>query len=133
MNVTPQNSRGHNVVHQLIIIAFHGESHESRLVGSYVAMMGLVDLHTKRQLLLAESNIGLRPLEAAAHHGTLHFVQAIMETEGVYLRREDVRGLSAYQWYDVTEYESFGADNRRMVSPVRFLLLSTSGRCHIHT
>ena len=122
VHVTPQNSRGHNVVHQLIIIAFHGESHESRLVGSYVAMMGLVDLHTKRRLLLAESNIGLRPLEAAAHHGTLHFVQAIMETEGVYLRREDVRGLSAYQWYDVTEYESFGTDNRRMVSPVRFLV-----------
>ena len=33
-----------------------------------------------------------------------------------------MRGLSAYQWYDVTEYESFGADNRRMVSPVRFLV-----------
>ena len=122
VNLTPQNSSGHNVVHQLIIIAFHGESHESRLVGSYVAMMRLVHLHTKRRLLLAESNIGLGPLEAAAHHGTLHFVQAIMEMEGVYLRREVVRCLSAYQWYDVTEYDSFGADNRRIVSPGRFLV-----------
>ena len=122
VHVTSQNSRGHNVVHQLIVIAFHGQSHESRLVGSYVAMMGMVDLHTKRRLLLTESKIGLRPLEAAAHHGTLHFVQAIMETEGVYLRQEVVRGLNVYQWYDVTEYESFGADNRRMVSPIRFLV-----------
>ena len=133
VHVTSQNCRGHNVVHQLIFIAFHGESHEARLVGSYVTMMRLVDLHTKRQLLLTESNIGLRPLEAAAQHGTLHFVQAIMETEGVYLRREVVRGLSAYQWYDVTEYESFGADNRRIVSPVRFLMALDEGKLsHSH-
>ena len=122
VHVTFQNARGHNFVHQLIFVAFFEESFEKFFVESYQEMMRLTDLQTKRRLLLMESNIGLRPLEAASHHGVLQFVQAIMETEGVYLSRQIVRGLSVYQWYDVTEYESFDVGNRRWASPVRFLM-----------
>ena len=114
VHVTFQDARGHNVVHQLIFVAFFDESNENFLIDSYRELMRLTDLQTKRRLLLMESNIGLRPLEAASQHGVLRFVQEIMETEGVY--------LSVYQWYDVTEYESFDVDNRRWVSPVRFLM-----------
>ena len=122
LHVTFQDARGHNFVHQLIFVAFFDESFENYFVESYEEMMRLTDLQTKRRLLLMESNIGLRPLEAASQHGVLGFVQAIMETEGVYLSRQIVRGLSVYQWWDVTEYESFDVDNRRWVSPVRFLM-----------
>ena len=122
VHVIFQDARGHNVVHLLIFVAFFDESFENYFVESYEEMMRLTDLQTKRRLFLMESNIGLRPFEAASQHGVLQFVQAIMETEGVYLSRQIVRGLSVYQWYDVTEYESFDFDNRRWVSPVRFLM-----------
>ncbi|KAI0231206.1 hypothetical protein LSAT2_018438 [Lamellibrachia satsuma] len=122
VHVKFQDACGHNFVHQLIYVAFFDESFEDFFVESYREMMRLTDLQTKRGLLFMESNIGLRPLEAASQHGVLGFVQAIMETEGVYLSRQIVRGLSVYQWYDVTEYESFDVDNRRCVSPVRFLM-----------
>ncbi|KAI0231208.1 hypothetical protein LSAT2_018440 [Lamellibrachia satsuma] len=122
VHMTFQDARGHNVVHQLIFVAFFDESYENCFIESYQEMMRLTDLQTKMRLLLMESNFGLRPLEAASQHGVLGFVQAIMETEGVYLSRQIVRGLSVYQWYDVTEYESFDVGNRRWVSPVRFLM-----------
>ena len=122
VHVTSQDASGHNIVHQLIFVAYYDDSFEERFVTSYREIMRLVGLQTKRLLLLTESNNGLRPLEAASQHGTLRFVHAIMETDGVYLVRQVVRGLSIYQWYDVTEYESFADDNRRQVSPVRFLV-----------
>ena len=122
VHVTSQDASGHNVVHQLIFVAYYDDANEERCVTSYREIMRLVDLPTKRLLLLTEGNNGLRPLEAASQHGTLRFVHAIMETEGVYLVRQVARGLSIYQWYDVTEYESFADDNRRHVSPVRFLV-----------
>ena len=121
-NMMSVNDLGHNLVHQLIFVAFFAEMYETHAVKSYHELMRLADLQTKRKLLLTGSNIGLRPLEAAAQHGALHFVQAIIETDGVYLSRHVVRGLSVYQWFDITEYESCCADNRRLLSPVHFLM-----------
>ena len=121
-DMTTVNDLGHNLVHQLIFVAFFAEMYETHAVKSYHELMRIADLQTKRKLLLTESYIGLRPLEAAAQHGALHFVQAIIETEGVYLTRQDIRGLSIYQWFDITEYESACVDNRRLLSPVHFLM-----------
>jgi len=69
-----------------------------------------------------EESHGLRPLEFAAQQGTLQLMSAIFKTPKVYVVREEIVGISVYQWYDVTEYVAIGEeDNRHSVSPLNFL------------
>ena len=49
-------------------------------------------------------------------------LNVILQTKGVYITREETRGLVSYQWLDITEYEAYGAGNRREKSPLLGLI-----------
>ena len=69
-------------------------------------------------LLKATNNDLLRPLECAINNGILGLATAFLLTPGIYVIREEDRGVATYQWIDVTEYEAFGEGNRREWSPL---------------
>ena len=79
-------------------------------------------------LLKATNNDKLRPLECAVNNGALALAKAYLLTPGMYIIREEDKGLATYQWIDVTEYEDFGDSNRREWSPLKCLTLLDKNR-----
>ena len=80
------------------------------------------------RLLKSVNDDKLRPLECAANNGVLSLFQAFLLTPGIYMIREEDRGIATYQWIDVTEYEEFGVGNRRSCSPLVCLTLLDKDR-----
>lgn len=86
-------------------------------------MRGILSKDTMVRLLQMQNKHHLRPLEYAANNGVLGLVKAFLLTPGLYVIREEHRGLATYQWIDVTEYETFGKGNRREWAPLFCLTL----------
>src|SRR6218665_2604078 len=112
----------YNVIHCLVCVAFYQPYSEEAVVNAYHSLCRMLSSDILRKLLHMEEVYGLRPLEFAAQQGTLRLMSAIFDTPGVYLTREEVVGVSVYQWYDVTEYENCEApQNRQAMSPLTFI------------
>jgi len=113
---------GNNVLHEIVRIASMSKNCEVVMADTYAFLMRLLTSSTLEKLLLAENTAGLRPLELAAKMSTLRLYNGIVQTPGIYLTKVETHGPLAHKWYDVTEYESFLAGNRRHNSPIEFLL-----------
>lgn len=112
----------YNVIHCLVCIAFYQPYSEEAVVKTYRSLCRMLSKDILRKLLQMEEAYGLRPLEFAAQQGTLQLMSAIFETPGIYIVREEIVGVSVYQWYDVTEYENAdGSESRYSKSPLLFL------------
>ena len=114
----------YNVIHCLVYVAFYQPHNEEAVVNTYHSLCRMLSKDVIRKLLHMEESNGLRPLEFAAHQGTLQLMSSIFETPEVYVVKEEIVGISVYRWYDVTEYEVLDVkETRHSVSPLRFLSL----------
>src|SRR6218665_2504219 len=115
-------AESYNVIHCLVYVAFYQPRNEEAVVNTYRSLCRTLSKEVIGKLLHMEESHGLRPLEFAAQQGTLQLMSAIFETPKVYIVREEIVGISVYQWYDVTEYVAIETkDNRHSLSPLNFL------------
>src|SRR6218665_1884129 len=112
----------YNVIHCLVCVAFYQPYSEEAVVNTYHSLCRMLSRDILRKLLQMEEANGLRPLEFASQQGTLQLMSAIFETPSIHITKEEVVGVSVYQWYDVTEYENCEApENRHAMSPLMFI------------
>ena len=124
VDVSLVETGSYNVVHCLVYVAFYQSQNEEGVVETYRSLCRMLSKDVMRKLLHMEESNGLRPLEFAAQQGTLQLMTAIFETPEVYVVKEEIVGISAYRWYDVTEYEMLeDKKTRHSVSPLLFLSL----------
>ena len=116
--VCQQDCSGNNIAHNLIIQIYYHPQQEEVIVSNFKTLLDNVDHESMKEMLHTENKFGLRPLEFAAQHGCCEMYQTIMDTSGIYLYKEEVKGLTRYTWYDVTDYEGFHKDVRRDKSPL---------------
>ena len=119
INTQSMDKNGNNVIHSLITASAYVPEQEERLFEMYNWLKGVLGENNLNDLLMSENKDGFRPIEYAAQQGTLLLMQAIFETKGKYVVREEVRGFFSYRWHDVTDYES---GPRIWKSPVHLLL-----------
>src|SRR6218665_139132 len=124
VDVFLQEAKGYNVIHCLVCIAFYQPKQEQAVVRTYEKLCKMLSQESISKLLLMEDELGLRPLEFAAHFGTLQFMMALWETSGVYVVKQDIVGVFRYKWYDITEYMTLGSDTDRhfLKSPLQFMI-----------
>src|SRR6218665_2890515 len=124
VNVYLLESDSRNLIHCLICVAFYQPHNEEAVVNTYHSLCRMLSKDVINNLLHMEESNGLRPLEFAAHLGTLRIISSIFETPQIYITRNEAVGVSLYQWYDITEYELIGVPGSRyLVSPSKFLAL----------
>ena len=124
VNAYLQESESCNIIHCLICVAFYQMYNEEAVVDTYHSLCRMLSKDVIQKLLHMEETNGLRPLEFAAHLGTFRMMSSIFETPEMYVTKEEVVGVSLYQWYDITEYELIGAPgNRYSASPTKFFAL----------
>ena len=113
-----KESDGYNIIHILLVAASKGIPDDPKLLETYDIIENDKAIS---DLLLEESDDGLRPLEMAACLGLMTFTKRIMNTPGVYLAKTLIKGDVVYKWFDVTDYEKLGWKSRRDRSPLFFL------------
>ena len=119
VDVLQRDSCGYNIIHALILVAHLQYRKEFKCDETLRLLKSLLDVDTYKELLLTEDNLErLRPLEMASHFGTFLLFRTVFETKGVYLAKEITTGIYKTQWFDITEYESDKAGNRRGKSPL---------------
>ncbi|KAK2162920.1 hypothetical protein LSH36_89g00026 [Paralvinella palmiformis] len=118
------------ILHSIIAVASLYPELEKGLAETYPYFIGLLSSEERKQLLFSENDLGLRPLEYAAHRGCVSLVRAIFQTPKLYLVKEAIYGMWLYQWYDITDYESFSPTTRRGKSPLAFLTFMTNSTIH---
>ena len=129
VDVTQIDDKGNNVLHTLVNVSSHqGPKNNENAIYMYDLLLSLLPEHSIKFCLHHEDTKGLRPLELAASLGYFQFMNAIIHTPGVYLRKREVCGFQLLQYFRVTEYEKFSArylNNRPIrdyVSPLRLLV-----------
>lgn len=113
-----------NLFHSLICVAFYEPNQEDDVIMTYKHVCQSLKAKDLKRLLEMQNSGGFRPLEFAVQQGTLKLMSAILDTPDVYMIREEVVDVTAYQWYDITEYVF---DARKFVSPL-FLMMSLDQR-----
>ena len=102
-----KTSNGNNMLHILVAFAsINGEEGEERTISTAEYIKNLVGDELYRQLLQAENDDGLRPLELACHLGTFGLFMYFFETPVLYIIREEDHVLHKIQYFDITEYVS---------------------------
>ena len=122
INSCLSDPKGNNVIHELVRFASVGKKCEVVMADTFSVLLQLMPATEFERLLRTENNDRLRPLELAAKLSTLRMYNVIVQTPGIYLTKVEKDGPLIRKWYDLTEYDSYGAVNRRDVSPVTFLL-----------
>ena len=123
VDVRQYDENRNNVVHALVYVAFLNPKLEKQLTFTYKYIRKVLPVGKCRDLLISENSIGFRPLELAAQVGTFSLFTALFNTEGVYLNKQQSHGVYTIQWFDITEYEMHGPENRRNRSPLLSLML----------
>ena len=119
INVMYTENGGKNVIHVLILTSEMYPDMEERFLDVYLLLCKKIPHADLVQLLLAENQSGIRPVELAAERGSYQILEAIFETRGVYLTKIQNEGMASYHWYDVTEYETTEIiGKRRILSPL---------------
>lgn len=115
---TYRDEEGNNILHALVSFSYFYPDKEVDCCDMYLWLQQMLGGAVIRQLLIAENNLGLRPLEYAAHLGTIHLFKQLFATPKVYITKTETVRYVVQKWYDVTEYE-FGG--RQDVSPLLIL------------
>ena len=98
-------SHGNNMLHVLVAFASTGgDDGEELAISTTGYIKDLIGDDLYCQLLRAENNDGLRPLELASHLGTFGLFMYFFETPGIYITREEDHILYKLQFFDITEY-----------------------------
>ncbi len=121
IDVLQVDQDGNNIIHKLIEFTFMDSETEDISRNTYHYLEQLLELDKMKNLLMTENNDSLRPLELAAHLGVFPLFEAILETDNVYMTKEEIYGINKLQYFDVTEYEAFIPNTRRQLSPVALL------------
>lgn len=124
VDVSRQDESGFNVLHCLVYFAYLNPPLEEDMKDTFLYLKRIIVSRQPKAiktLMKTENHNGLRPLEMAAHLGTMSLFLSMFETEGMYLSRHDSLGLYSLQWFNITPYESLDPGNRRHVSPLRLL------------
>ena len=123
VNVAVTDNNGYNVIHCMIAFSVFEPEKELSNVETYKILINMLSIDVLKSLLFQENEQKLRPVEMAAQCGVFKLLEAIFETEGVYVTKIYRRGLYNYRFIDITEYETYSKENRRTKSPLFFLIL----------
>ena len=112
-----------NVVHMLIYADYKGNIRGTKNIKTLSYLQELFPEKDLKSLMIAENAFLLRPLEFATLYGCINMAGVIMQTKGVYLIKEEHRGYSVQQYFDISDYELFdhGIPPRFYKSPLAFL------------
>ena len=117
-SLTQTDCNKNNIIHNLVILLVYNPELESHVLKQYKFLVNYASHEQVRVILHHENKFGLRPLEFAAQHGLNGLLVTIMDTPGVYLYKEERKGLTLHKWYDITEYESCDGSCRSEKSPL---------------
>ncbi len=120
-----QNDNQGNVIHCMILRAYLKPEKEEFMIETYDYLAKHLNTNQMKDLLYAENDMGLRPVEYAAHLGVFDLLLAMYNTKDIYLAYEYSLGVFVRKWYDVTEYESFDENEkeRHYKSPLIYITL----------
>ena len=105
LNATEGTSHGNNYLHCLIAFAsMETEEVELQAVDSAKYIQSLLSVNEYEQILMAENQVGLRPLELASHLGMFALFMSIFESSPVYIARNLHHSFYTIQYYDITDY-----------------------------
>ncbi len=122
VDVRQVDNEGSNALHKLVEFTFLNLELETKLIGTYDFLRKCIESETITKLLMMENTNKFRPLELAAHLRTLCLFQAILETDKVYIKKEEIYGVNKLQYFDMTEYEAFHPNTKRNHSPANLLM-----------
>ncbi len=122
VDVFKVDNENNNALHKLVEFTFLNLEQEAKIIDTYEFLRQCLGSDTIMKLLMMENLNKLRPLELTAHLGTLSLFQAILETDNVYIKKEEIYGVNKLQYFDVTEYEAFHPNTRRNHSPANLLM-----------
>ena len=106
-NYLQKTSYGNNMLHTLVAFASTGgDDGEEVALSTIKYLKDLLGDKLYWQLLEAENNDGLRPLELACHLGTFGISMYFFETPGLYITHEEDHILYKMQYFDITDYVS---------------------------
>ena len=105
VNATGGTSHGNNYLHCLIAFAsMEIEEVELQAVDSAKYIQSLLSDNEYKQILMAENEKGLRPLELASHLGMFALFMSIFDSSPFYVARSMDHSFYTIQYYDITEY-----------------------------
>ena len=119
VDIYQQDDKSRNIVHSMVYLAALVPDCSDLLVATYLFLCELLTTEELKEVLHAENEEGLRPLEEASRLAAFGMFRAIFETDGVYRKTEALDSIYMIEKYDVSEYET----TRRAVSPMHFLML----------
>ena len=107
-----------NILHALVYSEALQPGNQSE---TFDVIMGYLseDIELRRQLILSENKNGRRPLELATELGAFTMARKILSVDGVYRFPRFSPSLRLEVLYDVTDYETFGRQSRRLLSPLQ--------------
>ena len=121
VNLFQVNQQGWNIIHYLAVVSHKVSGMEEKCVTIYNDLKRTYGRDELEVLLKTEDCESLRPLEFAVHLGCIKLFDAIFNTDGVYLTKDERKGFYNVKEYDITEYESYSCNNRRDRSPMLLL------------
>ncbi len=113
---------GFNIIHCLLASVFFRPGQQHILNSTYNLITNVLPEKSLKELLLQESNDGLRPLEMASKLGLTWIVKYILQTKGVYVKKIENHGPMLCYWIDITDYETLNRGHRRDKSPIKLLV-----------
>ena len=119
---------GNKIFHLLVVRSLLKSGEEKCAIDNYHHLISILSSTVICSLLKEENDAGLRQLELATNSGVLGLMKAMLLTRDMYVIREENKGWRIYQWIDVTEYENFGKNSRKVKSPIFSLVLLDRSR-----
>ena len=129
VRLSESNSHRNNALHCIIARAsIEADEYELKSISTIYFIKRLATQKEYTELLLAENDDGLRPLELASHLGTFSLFQFIFETSELYVSRIRDFTLFSVMYFDITDY----IIGRRMLKspPFTILLLDQNSMNH---
>ena len=118
---TVTTSHGNNYLHCLIAFAsIEDEGVEYEVLSTAEYIRSLLSDEMYKEILLAENQIGLRPLELASHLGSMAIFKFIFESDVIYMTMVEDMAFYSIQYHDVTDYVT---GNRFFKSPPYLMML----------
>ena len=132
VNATEGTSHGNNYLHCLIAFAsMETEEVELQAVDSAKYIQSLLSVNEYKHILMAENQVGLRPLELASHLGTFALFMSIFESSPVYIARNLDHSFYTIQYYDITDYVTGDRFSKSPPYTMMFLEEKTWKHSHI--
>ena len=128
ISATERNSYKNNFLHCIIAYAStKSEACEIHCKNTIIFMRSLMTDDEHRDVLLAENNDGVRPLELASHLGTFILFQFLFDSKPIYLKKTRDLAFYTVYYYDITEYIT---GSRLVRDPLHGMMLLDSNKLY---